>query len=277
MLVEPSGFRTDWAGRSAKESARQIDDYVATAGAVRLGVRASSGKQFGDPARAATAIIDAVASGKPPHHLLLGKDAFVGAMSKVDQLRRDFTAAEKVARGADFPTAKPLAMCERTPGEPEMLRIVEKLEGLAIDATDGVIGKVKDFYFDDEAWVIRYMVVDTSKWLGGREVLISPYAMGTPNWAGGTIPVTVTMEQVKNSPGIDNAQPVSRQYETAYLGYYEYWRETGCALSMPGLFLTCSMVTVTGMVPPAQFGVPIAYGEMSTSRPPSHLLVSTTM
>lgn len=106
MLVEPSGFRTDWAGRSAKESARQIDDYVATAGAVRLGVRASSGKQFGDPARAATAIIDAVASGKPPHHLLLGKDAFVGAMSKVDQLRRDFTAAEKVARGADFPTAE---------------------------------------------------------------------------------------------------------------------------------------------------------------------------
>jgi NAD(P)-dependent dehydrogenase (short-subunit alcohol dehydrogenase family) len=106
MLVEPSGFRTDWAGRSAHESARQIADYVATAGAVRAGVRASSGKQAGDPARAARAIIQAVASGHPPHHLLLGKDAFEGAMAKLDELRKDFAAGEAVARGADFPTHK---------------------------------------------------------------------------------------------------------------------------------------------------------------------------
>jgi NAD(P)-dependent dehydrogenase (short-subunit alcohol dehydrogenase family) len=103
MVVEPSGFRTDWAGRSAKESARQIDDYVATAGAVRAGVRASSGQQPGDPVRAAKAIVDAVASGRPPHHLLLGNDAFQGAMAKLDELRTQFTAGEAVARGADFP------------------------------------------------------------------------------------------------------------------------------------------------------------------------------
>lgn len=109
MLVEPSGFRTDWAGRSAGESARQIGDYVATAGAARLGVRASSGRQPGDPVRAARAIIDAVASGKPPHHLLLGKDAFVGAMEKLDELRRDFTAGEASARGADFPESEVVA------------------------------------------------------------------------------------------------------------------------------------------------------------------------
>lgn len=103
MVVEPSGFRTDWAGRSANESAHQIDDYVATAGAVRAGVRAVSGKQPGDPVRAAKAVVKAVASGNPPHHLLLGNDAFDGAMSKLDELRKDFAAAEAVARAADFP------------------------------------------------------------------------------------------------------------------------------------------------------------------------------
>ncbi|MCV2353295.1 SDR family NAD(P)-dependent oxidoreductase [Paucibacter sp. B2R-40] len=103
MVVEPSGFRTDWAGRSAHESAKQIDDYMASAGAVRNAVRASSGKQPGDPVRAVQAIIKAVASGTPPHHLLLGNDAFEGAMAKLEDLRRDFTAAEAVARGADFP------------------------------------------------------------------------------------------------------------------------------------------------------------------------------
>lgn len=103
MLVEPSGFRTDWAGRSANESAIQIDDYHATAGATRAGVRASSGNQPGDPVRAAQAVLTAVASGQPPHHLLLGNDAFTGAMAKLDELRKDFTAGEATARGADFP------------------------------------------------------------------------------------------------------------------------------------------------------------------------------
>ncbi len=103
MVVEPSGFRTDWAGRSANESKLQIDDYSATAGKVRAGVRASSGQQPGDPVRAAKAIIAAASSGKPPHHLLLGNDAFEGAMARLDHLREDFAAGEAVARAADFP------------------------------------------------------------------------------------------------------------------------------------------------------------------------------
>jgi NAD(P)-dependent dehydrogenase (short-subunit alcohol dehydrogenase family) len=109
-LVEPSGFRTDWAGRSANESARQIDDYMATAGNVRAGLRAVSGKQAGDPLRAAKAVVKAVASGTPPHHLLLGNDAFDGAMAKLDELRKDFAAGEAVARAADFPKAKAAAL-----------------------------------------------------------------------------------------------------------------------------------------------------------------------
>jgi NAD(P)-dependent dehydrogenase (short-subunit alcohol dehydrogenase family) len=106
MVVEPSGFRTDWAGRSANESKHQIDDYVATAGNVRHAVRASSGKQPGDPVLAVRAIIQAVASGNPPQHLLLGNDAFEGAMAKLEELRKQFKAGEAVARAADFPKSR---------------------------------------------------------------------------------------------------------------------------------------------------------------------------
>ena len=107
MVVEPSGFRTDWAGRSANESKHQIDDYMVTAGAARAAMRTSSGRQPGDPVRAAKAIVAAVASGTLPHHLLLGNDAFEGAMARLDHLRQDFVAIEAIARAADFPTSKP--------------------------------------------------------------------------------------------------------------------------------------------------------------------------
>jgi len=106
MVVEPSGFRTDWAGRSARESKQQIPAYQATAGRVRLAIRAASGHQPGDPVRAAQAILKAVASLKPPHHLLLGKDAFEGALSKLDEWRKSVVAGEAVARGADFPAVQ---------------------------------------------------------------------------------------------------------------------------------------------------------------------------
>ena len=103
-VVEPSGFRTDWAGRSANESKTQIDAYAATAGKARSGLRAVSGKQDGDPVRAAQAIVSAIQSPHPPHHLLLGNAAYEGAMAKLDELRKDFAAGESIARAADFPT-----------------------------------------------------------------------------------------------------------------------------------------------------------------------------
>jgi NAD(P)-dependent dehydrogenase (short-subunit alcohol dehydrogenase family) len=112
MVVEPSGFRTDWAGRSAQESAHQIDDYVATAGNVRSKIRAASGKQPGDPVRAVKALVEAVESGHPPHHLLLGNDAFDGAMAKLGELHTAFAAGEAVARAADFPKPKRVAASE---------------------------------------------------------------------------------------------------------------------------------------------------------------------
>ena len=109
MLVEPSGFRTDWAGRSANESTNVIADYAATAGTWRREVRARSGHQPGDPVRAARAIIKAVESLHPPHHLLLGNDAYNAATAKLDDLRQQYAAWEAVARGADFPPAAQVA------------------------------------------------------------------------------------------------------------------------------------------------------------------------
>jgi len=106
MVVEPSGFRTDWAGRSANESKKQIADYAKTAGAARREVRADSGKQPGDPVRAAHAIIKAVASQHPPHHLLLGNDAYNGATAKLKTLGKEYKTWEAVSRGADFPKKK---------------------------------------------------------------------------------------------------------------------------------------------------------------------------
>lgn len=111
-----------------------------------------------------------------------------------------------------------------------MLRNTKELENFAIGATDGNIGHVKDFYFDDEAWVIRYLVVDTGTWLSSRKVLISPVALGHPNWTENILPVAITREQVKHSPDIDTEKPVSRQHEKQLLGYYgypDYWGGPG--------------------------------------------------
>ncbi len=105
MLVEPSGFRTDWAGRSAAETKHSIDDYAETAEKNIQQLRAVSGNQSGDPVRAVQAIVRAVESANPPHRLLLGNDAYDGAIAKLDELQAEFAAGEATSRGADFPKA----------------------------------------------------------------------------------------------------------------------------------------------------------------------------
>jgi len=103
-----------------------------------------------------------------------------------------------------------------------MLRNVSDMENYDIQATDGHVGHVTDFYFDDKTWVIRYLVVDTGTWLSSRKVLISPIAIGQPNWVKKVLPVSITKLQVKDGPDIDTKKPVSRQHEMQYLGYYGY-------------------------------------------------------
>ena len=99
-----------------------------------------------------------------------------------------------------------------------MLRNVRLLRGYSIRATDGAIGAVDDLYFDDDRWAIRYLVVDTGCWLPGRKVLISPHAVGRPDWMAQQLPVSLTKAQVEGSPDVDTRKPVSRQYETEYSG-----------------------------------------------------------
>ncbi len=102
-IVAPSGFRTDWAGRSAQNSAIVIEDYAATAGANKNSIRGYSGNQPGDPKRAAQAIVQAVESENPPLRLLLGEAALKGARNKLEVLKKDFDTWEAVTVGADFP------------------------------------------------------------------------------------------------------------------------------------------------------------------------------
>ncbi|MDO8803096.1 MAG: PRC-barrel domain-containing protein [Elusimicrobiota bacterium] len=107
-----------------------------------------------------------------------------------------------------------------------MLRNINNLIGHKIHATDGELGKVNEFYFGDQTWNIRYMVVETGNWLLGRKVLISPAALKAPDWDSKTFPVALTREQVRTSPDIDTHKTVSRQHEIelqkhyAWGGYY---------------------------------------------------------
>ncbi len=103
LIVEPSGFRTDWAGRSANEAPTTIEDYRETSDQRMQQIRTSSGNQPGDPVRAVKAIVQAVEADTPPLRLLLGKFALAGARSKITELQRDFDAWAEVTEGADAP------------------------------------------------------------------------------------------------------------------------------------------------------------------------------
>jgi NADP-dependent 3-hydroxy acid dehydrogenase YdfG len=105
LLVEPGPFRTDFAGRSIGQSKTEIADYAETAGLRRKQTFARSGKQQGDPVRAAQAIIDVVAAPHPPLHLLLGAPALELARKGLESKKHDFDAWEKTTLGADYPDA----------------------------------------------------------------------------------------------------------------------------------------------------------------------------
>ncbi|MES2824756.1 MAG: PRC-barrel domain-containing protein [Pseudomonadota bacterium] len=121
-----------------------------------------------------------------------------------------------------------------------MLHTLHDLENFSIHATDGTLGHVKDFYFDDKRWVVRYLVVETGSWLSSRKVLLSPIAIKNIDREAKTLHVSISMEQVKNCPDIDTEKPVSRQYEIDFLSYYGfpfYWGNTGLWGPYPSPFL----------------------------------------
>jgi NAD(P)-dependent dehydrogenase (short-subunit alcohol dehydrogenase family) len=104
-IIAPSGFRTDWAGRSANESPANISDYTETAYKNKDNIRGISGNQAGDPIRGVKAMIQVVESENPPMRLLLGVAALKGAREKLEELKNDFDTWAAVTEGADFPKA----------------------------------------------------------------------------------------------------------------------------------------------------------------------------
>lgn len=107
-----------------------------------------------------------------------------------------------------------------------MLRSSEELYGYTIQATDAEVGEVDDFFFDDARWLVRYLVVETGEWLGGRQVLVAREALGEPNWLAGILPVNLTEEQIEHSPPTDWNKPVSQQHEAELHTHYgwDYYR-----------------------------------------------------
>jgi len=117
-----------------------------------------------------------------------------------------------------------------------MLRSLNELRGHIVHATDGDLGPVRDFFIDDHEWHIRYLVVDTGKWLPGRKVLISPTSAVEADWTSHRIGVSLTKQQVKESPDIDADKPVSREMEQKLIAHYSlpiYWGPMGMPAKLP--------------------------------------------
>ena len=118
-----------------------------------------------------------------------------------------------------------------------VLRNAHTFIGHELRARDGIIGEVKDLYFDDERWCLRYFVVETGVWLKRRQVLISPEAVHAPEWSARVLPVDLTQDQVRESPSVETDRPVSRQYEETlrqHYGWPFYW---GAGYPGPGFAL----------------------------------------
>jgi uncharacterized protein YrrD len=116
-----------------------------------------------------------------------------------------------------------------------MLRSLRQLYGKKLGASDGDIGHVKDFYFNDQQWAICYVVADTGSWLSGRLVLISPHVFGNLHQDGDCLLVSLTRQQIENSPAIESHKPVSRQYVEEYYRGGETWGVGGFPEAPPPL------------------------------------------
>ena len=117
-----------------------------------------------------------------------------------------------------------------------MLYRISEIEGLALRATDGTIGSVDDFYFDDATWLVRYVVADTGTWLSGRKVLLAPQSAAQPDIVNRLLPVQLSRAQIENSPDIDLARPVERAMEQRlyrYYGWEPYWSDGVMPLNVP--------------------------------------------
>jgi uncharacterized protein YceK len=140
-----------------------------------------------------------------------------------------------------------------------MFQSIKQSYGNKLGASDGDIGHVKDFYFDDQNWAIRYLIADTGSWLPGRQVLLSPHSLGGVDQSGRVLHVNLTRKQIEDCPSIASHKPVSRQYEEEYYRYYGwpyYWQGDGLwgttdvpILELPPKALPSESTTMIGPQP----------------------------
>ncbi|HLP41753.1 MAG TPA: PRC-barrel domain-containing protein [Fibrobacteria bacterium] len=107
-----------------------------------------------------------------------------------------------------------------------MLHSARKTKAYSLATKDGRIGHVREYYFDDHAWAVRYLVAQAGNWLTGRLVLISPHSLGQPDRSQKLIPVDLTRDQIRQGPSPESDRPVSRQFEMDYYQYFGwpyYW------------------------------------------------------
>jgi len=121
------------------------------------------------------------------------------------------------------PTTTGMEVAEK---KEEHLRSVEEMLGYGIAAIDRDIGHVDDFIVDDQAWALRYLVVDTGNWLPGRKILVATPWLGSIDWAEQRLHVELDAESIRNGPEFDPTEPVNRRYEIEIHNYYGrpyYW------------------------------------------------------
>jgi hypothetical protein len=142
-----------------------------------------------------------------------------------------------------------------------MLRSSDDLGRMSIHATDGELGHIDEFYFDDSSWTIRYLVARTGSWLSGRTVLLTPAVISGVDWDTHRLSVSLTMDQVAEAPDVSTDRPVSRLQELEYLKYYDqppYW--------MLGAEVGGSAIAIDAAMRAAA-----AEAEAAGSEPPTHL------
>ena len=111
-----------------------------------------------------------------------------------------------------------------------MLRRINDMEGCALWGSDGLVGQLSDYYFDDALWIIRYLTVKTGTWLSGRQVIVSPSTIHRADWSERIIYAALSQSQIKSGPDIDTEKPISRQQELHYASHCRsprYWAEIG--------------------------------------------------
>lgn len=108
----------------------------------------------------------------------------------------------------------------------KQFRRLRDITALTLHAIDGQVGSVEDLYFDEQTWKVRYLTVDTGRWLLGRNVLIAPIAVERIDDTHAAIWINLRKDQIEQAPSIDKLRPISRLYEEAYYKHFQwapYW------------------------------------------------------